>query len=110
VVEDLKAEACDNAGIRMGSTAASLFYCNDYLAKQHTDKDVGIGICAQLEKQCADQYGYSFAYPEYGFYIATAQGLQRSINMDTNRWGYLSVILKSRCTSSVMIGFRCSFT
>jgi hypothetical protein len=71
VVKDLEAEATTNEGIRMGSTAASLFYCNDYLAKQHTDNDVGIGICAQLEKMCTDQYGYSFAYPEYGFYIST---------------------------------------
>jgi hypothetical protein len=70
-IDALQNEAREAQSVHMGSTAASLYYCTDYLSFQHLDDDVGCGICVQLEKRCADEDGFDFAYTEYGFYIAT---------------------------------------
>jgi hypothetical protein len=55
---------------RLGSEGSNLYVCTDYTAPQHHDKDTGISLCCQLNKDVMlDEF--CFAYTQWGCYIET---------------------------------------
>ncbi|KAF6756499.1 hypothetical protein DFP72DRAFT_810464, partial [Ephemerocybe angulata] len=56
-------------GERLGKDAATLYYCANYAAPAHVDKDEGPGLCANLHWS-GDHYGdYAFVHLAYGLYF-----------------------------------------
>jgi hypothetical protein len=54
----------------LGSAGSNLYVCTDYMAPQHCDKDTGISLCCQLNKESKiDEF--CFAYTKWGAYIET---------------------------------------
>lgn len=53
------------------STGINLYYCTDYGAPSHCDKDKAISLCAQLEKTGHRDKEGDFAYGSHAFYIET---------------------------------------
>jgi hypothetical protein len=69
VVKELTSGTRLSEAARMGTTAANIYYCTDYLAYQHRDNDDSPGICCQLilEREYEDEW--NFAFTEWGRYI-----------------------------------------
>lgn len=64
-------EACNAAStLPLGKYGLNTFYCWDYVAPQHTDKDRSYTISIQTEKTGISDL-YNFSFTEYGFYIET---------------------------------------
>jgi len=69
VADILKSDTHYSEAARMGTTAANIYYCTDYLAYQHCDNDASPGVCSQLilDREYVDEW--NFAYTEWGHYI-----------------------------------------
>jgi hypothetical protein len=68
-------EATEQAD-KLGISGASLFYCRNYTAPQHTDRDEVRGICVQLALVGdKDLDEFSFCQTAYGYYLVTRANL-----------------------------------
>ncbi|KAJ7066700.1 hypothetical protein C8F01DRAFT_1248697 [Mycena amicta] len=72
VVKELR-EVSVKAGLApFGKSSMNAFYCSEYAAPQHPDKDASWSICTQLKKKSQEDE-YNFAFSEWGFVIQTEE-------------------------------------
>lgn len=57
----------------LGTSPTNIYYCFNYLAFQHRDKDLGLGVCSQLELERQDENEYNFSYTEWGHHIVNRE-------------------------------------
>jgi hypothetical protein len=69
VADSLKTDTHYAEAARMGTMAANIFYCSNYLAYQHEDNDASPGICSQLVLDRIHADEWNFSYTEWGRYI-----------------------------------------
>jgi hypothetical protein len=57
-------------GERLGGTASTIFYCNNYTAPLHGDRDSTPGLCTQLDLNADhEKYEYAFINMAYRCYF-----------------------------------------
>ncbi|KAF7971548.1 hypothetical protein HWV62_20868 [Athelia sp. TMB] len=61
----------ESGGNSLGSSSSNLYTCNNYVAPQHADRDQGLSVCTQLEKNHCQADEFNFSYTEWGVYIVT---------------------------------------
>ncbi|KAF6759482.1 hypothetical protein DFP72DRAFT_844208 [Ephemerocybe angulata] len=61
--------AVTGEGEKIGLDSSTLYYCNNYTAAMHLDKDAGPGLCALVELE-AELHDYTFINLGYDFYFA----------------------------------------
>jgi hypothetical protein len=66
--QDLKLVTADTE--RLGTTGASLYYCDNFTSPIHCDRDAARGFSAQYEVW-AEPKAYSFIYVQSGLYFIT---------------------------------------
>lgn len=64
--QDLKQTTVDAE--RLGTTGASLYYCDNFTSPIHRDRDAVRGLCAQY-KHHAEPKAYSFIFMRHGLYM-----------------------------------------
>jgi hypothetical protein len=69
VASQLRSETVNTEAARLGTTAANIYYCHNYLALQHHDDDATPGVCSQLILTGVQANEFNFAYSEWGYYI-----------------------------------------
>ncbi|KAJ7446818.1 hypothetical protein B0H11DRAFT_1745484, partial [Mycena galericulata] len=73
VIRDIR-ETVTAAGVnRMGKMGMNAFYCWEYGAPLHRDRDATWSLCCQLWKTKGHDEAYNFAYAEWGCYIVTVE-------------------------------------
>lgn len=56
----------ESGGNSLGSSSSNLYTCNNYVAPQHADRDQGLSVCTQLEKNHCQADEFNFSYTEWG--------------------------------------------
>ena len=56
-------------GELLGLDSANLYYCSNYAVPLHLDRDIGIGLCLNLELNVANSDDFAFIYMMYGIYF-----------------------------------------
>ena len=60
---------------RLGTNGVNMYYCSEYMAPIHSDKDRGISLCCQLDKSGCPDGVLDFVYAYYGLYVQTRRNM-----------------------------------
>ena len=64
-----------NCGLHhFGHSALTLYYCKDYMAPVHCDKDAGFSLALQISKDNCEPGDYDFGYAQFGVRLHTQPG------------------------------------
>ena len=64
-----------NCGLHhFGHSALTLYYCKDYMAPVHCDKDAGFSLALQISKDNCEPGDYDFGYVQFGVRLNTQPG------------------------------------
>jgi hypothetical protein len=72
--KDLQNQARKPGVQRLGATASNCYYCRNYMAPLHRDRDCGWSMCCQLHKATENNLvndEFNFVYAQWGIYIRT---------------------------------------
>lgn len=89
VMRELRKTTEDAGLCPVGTGGTNLYYCDNYLAAQHCDRDLSWSLCCQLKKVTRDIRDYSFAYSRWGVYVETRSRAVWYVNL----WFYFKVLI-----------------